>query len=210
MRRGIRTSRDTDARARQWAQNARMQRDSSLTDLIRLAQAGDAAALSRVFDVTYPELRRLARARLTRSARGVLLDTTALVHESYLRFVDAGELNINDRQHFLRYAASVMRSVIVDFVRERLAERRGGGAEHVTLDTRAGEASSPGEDEILRVHEALEELMRYDERMTRVVEMRYFAGMTETEIADALGVTDRTVRRDWEKARLLLAKALES
>jgi RNA polymerase sigma factor (TIGR02999 family) len=185
-----------------------MQGASSLTDLIRLASDGDEAALHRVFDATYQDLRRLARMRLTHSARGVLLDTTSLVHESYLRFANAGELNITDRQHFLRYAANVMRSVIVDFVRERMAERRGGAAQHVTLNTQASDAGSAGEEEILRVHEALDELAQYDERMAQVVEMRYFAGMTEGEIADALGITDRTVRRDWEKARLLLAEAL--
>ena len=163
------------------------------------------AALHRVFDATYQDLRRLARMRLTRSARGVMLDTTSLVHESYLRFANAGELNIVDRQHFHRYAANVMRSVIVDCVRERMAERRGGDAAHVTLDTQSCHHGDGGEREILRVHEALEELAQYDERLVQVVEMRYFGGMTETEIADALGVTDRTVRRDWEKARLLLA-----
>ena len=146
--------------------------------------------------------------RLTQGARGAMLDTTALVHESYLRFAGAGQLAINDRQHFMRYAANVMRSVIVDCVRERMAERRGGEALHVTLNTQACDAMSGAEEEILRVHDALEELSRYDERMARVVEMRYFAGMTENEIADALGVTDRTVRRDWEKARLMLAQAL--
>jgi RNA polymerase sigma factor (TIGR02999 family) len=100
--------------------------------------------------------------------------------------------------------------VIVDCVRERRAERRGGAAQHVTLDTQVSDAAPTGGQEILNVHEALDELARYDERMARVVEMRYFAGMTEGEIADALGVTDRTVRRDWEKARLLLAEALAS
>jgi RNA polymerase sigma factor (TIGR02999 family) len=147
--------------------------------------------------------------RLTQGARAQMLDTTALVHESFLRFANAGSLNIGDRQHFLRYAANVMRSVIVDLVRSRSAERRGGNAQHITLNTQIGDTvPTAGEDEILRVHEALEELARYDPRMVHVVEMRYFAGMTETEIADVLGVTDRTVRRDWEKARLLLAEAL--
>jgi RNA polymerase sigma factor (TIGR02999 family) len=182
--------------------------EASLTDLIRLARDGDEAALRGLFDAAYQDLHRLARRRLTYNARGVLLDTTSLVHESYLRFANAGELNVTDRQHFLRYAANVMRSVIVDFVRERRAERRGGAAPHVTLNTQAHAEGLQGEDEILRVHEALNELSRYDERLVRVVEMRYFAGMTEIEIADALGITDRTVRRDWEKARLLLAEAL--
>ncbi|HKE96199.1 MAG TPA: ECF-type sigma factor [Povalibacter sp.] len=185
-----------------------MDQSTPLTDLIRRAGAGDDAALQRVFDTCYNDLRRLARARLTGNSRGTLLDTTALVHESYLRFANAGELNIADRQHFLRYAGHVMRSVIIDFVRERMALRRGGDAAHVTLNTSVSDNSAASEEQILRVHEALDELAQYDRRMVQVVEMRYFAGMTESEIADALGVTDRTVRRDWEKARLLLAEAL--
>jgi RNA polymerase sigma factor (TIGR02999 family) len=103
-----------------------------------------------------------------------------------------------------------MRSVVVDLVRSRLAERRGGGVSHVTLNTGIGDSTPAGEAEILRVHEALAELAALNERMVQVVEMRYFAGLTETEIADALGVTERTVRRDWEKARLLLADTLGS
>jgi RNA polymerase sigma factor (TIGR02999 family) len=183
-------------------------RQAALTDLIRRANEGDEGALQRVFDAAYQDLRRLARMRLTPGARGVYLDTTALVHESYLRFAGAGQLSLKDRQHFMRYAATVMRSVIVDFVRERRAERRGGEALHVTLNTEAGNAGTGAQEEIMRVHEALEELARLDRRLAQVVEMRYFAGMTENEIADALGVTDRTVRRDWEKARLVLAQAL--
>ena len=182
--------------------------DASITDLIRLARDGDEAALRQLFDAAYQDLHRLARLRLTSNTRGVLLDTTSLVHECYLRFVNAGQLNVIDRQHFLRYAANVMRSVIVDFVRERMSERRGGAAHHVTLNSQLHSEELAGEDEILRVHEALDELSRHSGRLVRVVEMRYFAGMTETEIGDALGITDRTVRRDWEKARLLLAEAL--
>lgn len=180
-----------------------------LTDLIHRAQNGDDAALRQVFDATYDDLRRLARMRLSKGGRGTLLDTTSLVHESYLRFADSGQLRIGDRQHFLRYASHVMRSVIVDLVRGRLAERRGGNAVHVTLDTQGSDVTCEGESEILRVHDALDELGQYDARLVQVVEMRYFAGMTEVEIADALGVTDRTVRRDWEKARLLLAGLLK-
>jgi RNA polymerase sigma factor (TIGR02999 family) len=181
----------------------------SVTDLIHRAQQGDEAALRSVFDATYDDLRRIARARLGKGDRGTFLDTTSLIHESYLRFSNAGQLRIEDRQHFIRYVGHVMRSVIVDFARERLAQRRGGDVLHVTLDTQIGDASSEGESEILRVHEALDELAQYDPRMVHVIEMRYFAGMTEIEIADALNVTDRTVRRDWEKARLLLAEALK-
>jgi RNA polymerase sigma factor (TIGR02999 family) len=180
-----------------------------LTDLIHQAQSGDAGALQRVFDAAYEDLRLMARSRLRASSRGAILDTTSLVHESFLRFAGAGQLKIHDRQHFMRYASQVMRSVVVDYVREQMAERRGGGAVHVTLTTQLGNGSSDGADEILRVHEALDELAILDQRLAQVVEMRYFAGMTEVEIAEALGVTDRTVRRDWEKARLLLAEVLK-
>lgn len=190
--------------------NRGMQQSIALTDLIHDAGAGDHHALQRVFDACYADLRRMARARLTSGARGVLLDTTALVHESYLRFADAAQINIVDRKHFLRYAGHVMRSVIIDFVRERMAQRRGGDAAHVTLNTSVSDGACAGEHEILEVHAALDDLAKYDPRLVQVVEMRYFAGLTESEIADALGVTDRTVRRAWEKARLLLAEALAS
>ena len=181
---------------------------AALTDLILRAQGGDEAALREVFDRTYDDLRRMARSRLTAGARGTLLDTTALVHESFLRFASIGELKVNDRAHFFRYAGHVMRSVIVDLARARLSERRGGLAAHVTLNTSIGDALSGGEEEIVRVHEALEELGKHDARMVQVVELRYFSGLTEVEIAEVLGVTDRTVRRDWEKARLFMAQAL--
>jgi len=186
-----------------------MSEADSLTDLIRRAQDGDEAALRIVFDATYDELRGLARSRLRKGSRNTLLDTTSLVHEAYLRFADAGRLHIGDREHFLRYASHVMRSVIVDFVREKVAQRRGGDAVHVTLNSAIGDVTGAGENEILKVHEALEELAQHDARLVQVVEMRYFAGMTETEIAAALGVNDRTVRRDWQKAKLLLADALK-
>ena len=181
---------------------------ADLGDLLRRAQQGDSEAADALFACTYRELHRLARARLRAGGRSTLLDTTALVHESYLRFVRLKSLQVQDRAHFMCYAGRVMRSVIVDFARRRGADRRGGGAQraHLTLQTEDG-----GTDrrEILRVHEALEGLAKLDARMAQVVELRYFAGLNETEIAEALEVTDRTVRRDWQKARLWLADALK-
>jgi len=182
---------------------------ASLTDLIRRARDGDAAALRSVFDATYEELRGMARSRLRKGSRNTMLDTTSLVHEAFLRFADSGRLHIDDRQHFLRYASHVMRSVVVDFVRGKVAQRRGGGAVHVTLNSQLDHGISADENEILKVHEALEELAQHDARLVQAVEMRYFAGMSELEIAAALGVNVRTVRRDWQKAKLLLADALE-
>jgi RNA polymerase sigma factor (TIGR02999 family) len=179
-----------------------------LTDLIRRAQEGDPQAFKAVFDTTYEELTRLARMRLNKTGRSTVLDTSALVHETYLRFVNAGNLRVEDRQHFLRYTSHVMRSVVVDLVRRKAAERRGGSARPVTLSTNIRENTADHEDEILRVHAALDELAALNARLAQVVEMRYFAGLTEAEIADALGIGERTVRRDWEKARVLLAEAL--
>ncbi len=186
-----------------------MENPRSLTELIHLAAKGDAEAADRLFAATYAELHKLARARLRAGGRNTLLDTSSLVHESYLRFVGAGRLGLADRIHFMRWAGRVMRSVIVDFARRRKADRRGGGMTRITLTTQIDAQSLSGEDEILRVHEALDELAVLDARMAQVVEMRYFGGMTEPEIAEALGITDRTVRRDWEKARLLLREALK-
>jgi RNA polymerase sigma factor (TIGR02999 family) len=181
----------------------------SLTELIHRAQRGDADAADSLFAATYADLRKLARARLRAGGRNTLLDTSSLVHESYLRFAGAGRLQLEDRIHFMRWAGRVMRSVIVDFARRRLADRRGGGMARLTLTTSVGGEMVSGVTEILRVHEALDEIAAMDPRMAQVVEMRYFGGLTETEIAEALGVTDRTVRRDWEKARLLLREALK-
>ena len=139
----------------------------------------------------------------------MLLDTTALVHESFLRLQGAGKVNLADRNHFMAYAATAMRSVIVDYVRQRAAEKRGGDVDHVTLDTGVAESIGATDQEIVDVHEALEALGKVDQRLVQVVEMRYFAGLSDDEIGAALGVTGRTVRRDWDRARLLLSEMLE-
>ena len=182
-----------------------------MSDLLASASddhSGD-PALTGLFSTLYGDLRKLAHSRLRRGDAPTLLGTTELVHESYLRFLKAGQVRIEDRAHFLAYAARVMRSVIVDFARERSAQRRGGSEMRVPFDPDVAQSVPTGEVEILRVHQALEDLASMSDRMARVVEMRYFAGMTELEIAEALGVTDRTVRRDWEKARIVLAAALK-
>jgi RNA polymerase sigma factor (TIGR02999 family) len=180
-----------------------------LTELLVRMQAGDQAARETLFADAYDELLRLARARLRDGGRNTVLDTTSLVHEAYLRFVKVGELRIEDRRAFFGYASRVMRSVIVDSARERLAECRGGGAPRLTLSTKLVEDLVDGEDTILKVHEALEVLAQADARLAQVVEMRYFGGYSEREIAELLEVSERTVQRDWEKARLILGAALK-
>ena len=182
---------------------------AELTVLLAAARQGDQDAAGEAFSLLYADLRRLARSRLRQHQTMTLLDTTSLVHESYLRLVKLQQLRVEDRSHFLAYAARVMRSVVVDLVRESRAERRGGDQLMVTFDTQAADAQPASSDEVLQVHEALQELAAIDERLVRVVEMRYFVGLEMDEIAQALGVAKRTVERDWEKARLLLAHALK-
>lgn len=153
----------------------------------------------------YPELKKIARARLHAAGPQAGLNTTALVHESYLRLAQRlGQVDFASPGHFYAYAAQVMRSIIVDELRERRAERRGGGADHVTLDTVVSNQLFGDSDEALQVDAALAALAQVEPRLAQVVEMRYFGGMTDAEIAVALGLTDRTVRRDWDKARALL------
>jgi RNA polymerase sigma factor (TIGR02999 family) len=161
-----------------------------------------------VLVITYEELRGMARHRLHGAERPAVVDTTAQVDDCYNRFANPKSLSVEDRLHFFRYAGSAMRSVIVDLARGALRAKRGSGERPVSLSTTISESTSAGEEEVLRVHDALDDLTQIEPRLVQVVEMRYFAGMTEVEIAAALGVTDRTIRRDWEKARLLLAQAL--
>ena len=154
----------------------------------------------------YGELRRIAHARLRHAGSRTLLNTTGLVNEAYLKLAQAGQLEIADRGHFLAYAARAMRSIIIDQARRNQAARRGGAAEQVTLDSAMHAA---GDDEtVLRVHEALAELAGADPRLAQVVELRYFGGLEHAEIAQALGVGERTVERDWARARIALFSML--
>lgn len=185
--------------------------DDNFAALLAGARAGDTNATQALFERLYVDLRRVAHARLHEAGpRDALLDTTVLVHESYERFSRLKQLDVTDRAHFMAYASKVMRSVIVDFARERLAERRGGGAAHVTLTTGFGERlADPAQDpEVLRVHEALQALGAMEPRLAQVVEMRYYGGLDNAEIAQALEVSLRTVERDWERARLYLYSTL--
>jgi len=182
---------------------------AELTQLLEAMRAGDSGAIDEVFTLTYRELHEMAHQRLHRSNRVTSLDTTSLVHECFLRLVRLGQLQTRDRDHFLGYAARVMRSIVVDFVRQRLAKRRGGDELRVTLGTDIRDSTTVSEEQIMHVDEALEELAMLDPRLVQVVEMRYFAGFTVEQIAESRGVTTRTIRRDWEKARLLLFAALQ-
>ena len=175
-----------------------------VTRLLRLAREGDEEALHRVVPLVYEDLRRVARRQLGRERPGHTLDATALVHESYMRLVSNLPLDAIDRAHFLAIAARSMRQVLIDHARRVAARKRGSGWQVTTL-TGGFPATAMAADELLALDDALSGLAP---RQRQVVECRYFAGMEETEIALALGVSERTVRREWVKARAWLHSAL--
>ena len=182
--------------------------DEPLTVTLRAAHAGDRDAANRAYAALYPELLKIARARLRAHQPNTLLDTQALVHESFMRFVEADKIGIGDRKHFFTYAAKTMRNIVIDFARRRQAERRGGAAERVTLDTHLlGEGRQ--DTSVIDVDNALRELEALDPALAQVVEMRYFGGYTDTEIAAAMEIADRTVRRHWDKARAFMLAQLD-
>lgn len=181
---------------------------NQLTQLLERVRAGDAEARAALFEAAYADLHRIAHARLRDGGRNTVLDTTCLVHESYLRFLQAGELRAEDRRAFFAYASQVMRSVVVNCALERIAQKRGGECRPLTLSTELAVNLPGGEELVLKVHEALDDLGKANPRLAEVVQMRYFGGYSEQEIAETLGVTARTVQRDWEKARLILEAAM--
>jgi RNA polymerase sigma factor (TIGR02999 family) len=180
-----------------------------VTLLLAAARHGKSDAVDQLFSLLYQELRAVARQQLRRQDHGRALDTTMIVHESYLKLRDRGALKPEDRPQFLAYAASAMRSVIIDLARGRLAEKRGGD-KVVALRTNVAESASASDEDLLRIHEALEELAAIEPRLAKIVEMRYFVGMSEQDVAEALGIAKRTAQRDWEKARMFLFAALET
>jgi RNA polymerase sigma factor (TIGR02999 family) len=180
--------------------------EAPLTEWLRLAALGDRKALDQVFEAIYPDLRRLARSRLRAHTEFTLLDTTGLVHECFVRLVDSAQFAVANRGHFFAYAAAAMRSIIIDMARQRLSLRRGGHAPELRLQsTLLDESHIPDNAETLvRINDALLALEAIDARLARLVEMRYFAGYSEAEIADLTCLSERTVRRQWDKARAFL------
>ncbi len=181
---------------------------AQVTDLLLQLRAGDATALDRLLPLVYAELRRLAHSRLQGERPGHTLGTTGLVNETYLKLVDQTRIQWRDRAHFFRVASYAMRRILVDYARRHRALRRGGGLQRISLDTELP-MTERGET-LVALDEALERLARLNERLSQVVECRYFGGLTETETAEALGVTARTVERDWAKARGWLFRELRN
>ena len=174
--------------------------------LIRDARAGDSEAVDRLFSLAYGELRHLAHIVRRRGA-GQTLNTTALVHEAYLKLRPERGLEVDDRAHFTHIVARAMRQVVIDEARRRSAEKRGGGEVAVTLDESLWQGPVRAE-ELLKLDDAMTELEEIDPRRARIVECRFFGGLTVEETASALGVSTPTVKRDWRVARAWLAEAM--
>ena len=178
-------------------------------DLLGDLRSGRRDSLERLVPLVYDELRAIAHLRLGVGGRGGTLSTTELVHEAYLKLVDQSQAEWRDRAHFLALASVAMRHVLVDRAKARAAFKRGGDRRRVSFDEGCIGADDQSEA-LLQLDEALERLAAAEPRLARVVEYRFFGGLTEDEIAEALAITVRTVQRDWAKARMLLRRALAS
>lgn len=179
-----------------------------VTGYLREAAAGDSVANRQLFQLMYADLKRMAHARLWRDGAVPELNTTMLVHESYLKFVQSGALSATDRPAFVAYVGRVMRSVVVDYVRERQAAKRGGGVEMITLTTSV-ESEPLDEVHLLAVNSAMDSLEKIAPDLHQLVEMRYFAGLSIKEISEIRGVSARTIEREWERARAFLRKLMD-
>lgn len=180
-----------------------------VTEILKDWRDGDAGAAERLFPLVYDELKRQARKYLNRERAGHTLQPTALVHEAYLRMVDQSSLAVENRIHFYAVAARVMRQILVDHARAYNAEKRGGAAQRFSLE----DIDLPPEQsaaDLLDLNDALERLDTIDGRKCQVVEMRFFGGLSEREIAEVLGINEKTVRRDWQFAKLWLFRELSA
>lgn len=182
--------------------------DPDLTRLLLAWGDGDREALDRLMPLVYAELHGLARRYLRGQRRDVGLQTTALVNEAYLRLIDAGRVQWQNRAHFFGISARLLRQILVDIARSRDTQKRGGHARHVPLEEALAAGPAPDED-LVALDEALKELAAFDARKAEVVELRFFGGLTLEEAAEALDVSPETIKRDWRLARSWLRRRLE-
>lgn len=179
-----------------------------ITQLLLAWGEGDERALGELMPLVYDELRKVAARHLRRMRPGQTLQTTALVNEAYLRLIDSSRVRWQNRAHFFAVSAQLMRRILVDFARQRQNLKRGGGAQQVSLDEGMVIAPERGAD-LIALDDALNRLASLNARQAQVVELRYFGGLSEEETAEALGVSLRTVQRDWNLARLWLYRELQ-
>ncbi len=185
--------------------------ERSQHDVTRLLQgwrSGDRTALDKITSLVYAELHRLAHGYMTRERPGHILQTSALVNEAYIRLIDASQVDWRDRAHFMAVSATIMRQVLMQYARQRLAGKRGGGDLWVELDEAL--ILSPERDtDMVALDEALNDLARIDPKEAQIVELRFFGGLSEAETAHVLGISDRTVRREWDHAKAWLLRELK-
>jgi RNA polymerase sigma factor (TIGR02999 family) len=177
-------------------------------ELLKLWRAGDDDALRRLLPLVYEELRRVARRHLRRERADHTLQTTALIHEAYLRLIDQQAAQVSDRCHFVALTSHLMRQILVDHARARMASKRNAGSRVTLADNLA--VTEPQEIDVLAVDEALTRLAALDPQQARIVELRYFGGLSIRETSEALGVSEATIKRDWATARAWLHRAIES
>jgi RNA polymerase sigma factor (TIGR02999 family) len=177
-----------------------------ITDALAALRQGDREAMGRLFPLVYEELRRRAHRQLARQGGSATLGTTGLIHETYVKLVESGAA-WDDRNHFFGVAVKVMRSVVVDYARRRFAQKRGGGMLRLELDDGLLRVEEEAH-EIVAIHEALDRLAAIDGHLAHLVELRFFGGLSVEEAAEVLGLSERTVKRDWAKARTLLYQLL--
>ena len=181
---------------------------NEVTQLLQAWSRGDNTALDRLMPLVYEELRRLAHHYMTRENAGHILQTTSLVNEAYLRLIDANTVNWQDRAHFFAISAKLMRRILVQFARSRNSQKRGGRLSHVSLDE-AALVSSEQDADLIELDEALTSLASIDQRKARVVELRFFGGLSLEETGEALGVSPDTVWRDWDLAKAWLYREMK-
>ena len=181
-----------------------------ITMLLQRLGAGDRDAMHDVIPLVYDELRRIARRQMSKERRGHTLQPSALVNEAFLRLIDYDQVNWQDRQHFFCLAAKTMREVLINYAASRKSQKRGGAAQRITLhdDLQRDETGAMALDDLLALNQALERLGQEDERCAKVVELMFFGGLSEKETAHELGISDRTVKREWRYARLWLRREL--
>ena len=178
-----------------------------VTELLLAWSAGDESALDRLVPLVYAELHRLAKGYMRKERAGQTLQTTALIHEAYLRLIDAKRVEWQNRAHFFGVAGHIMRQILVGMARQRGSQKRGGGARQISLDEGLVVTQQQDED-LVAIDEALSALAEVDARKAQVIELRFFGGLTEEETAAALKVSPETVRRDWRLARSWLRRKL--